>query len=60
MDLSLFLKKRVVINLLIGWVYHGIVLDAEKDSLTLRDKKGELVYLNKEAIQSIRESNVSW
>lgn len=55
MDLVIYLDKKVHITLENGYYYYGKVLDADENSLTLRDKTGKIVSLRKEIIVTIRE-----
>ena len=55
MRLDTFSNKKVYICCSNGWVYTGEVIDATEDSITIVDKKGENVYLSREAILTIRE-----
>lgn len=55
MDLLTYLNLKVYINLTNGFYYTGIVINADSESITLRDKNNKLVSLKKEVIQSITE-----
>lgn len=57
MRLDAFSKKKVYVCLVNGWAYTGEVIDCTEDSITLIDKKGENVYLSRDAILTIREVN---
>ena len=55
MDLVNYLGKRVKIELINHFLYEGIVLNADKDSLELRDKNNHLVTFSINSILFIRE-----
>jgi len=55
MDLSAYLGKWVKVDTSKGYYYLGVVLRVEDDSLTIRDKNGNLVTLKNEDILNVRE-----
>ncbi len=54
MDLSIYLNKKVQIILVNGFTYIGLVIDADKDSLTLIDKNNSQVSISEKHIQLIK------
>lgn len=50
-----YIKKCVKIELSNGYYYRGLVLSADDNSLTLRDKNNNLVTLNLNSITAIQE-----
>jgi hypothetical protein len=56
MKLINYVNSKVHITLTTpGFYYQGLVLDADDDSITLRDKTGKLVTVKSSLIESIRE-----
>lgn len=55
MELVIYLGKKVYISLKNSYYYEGFVLDADKESITLKDKFGKIVSLSKDFILSVRE-----
>lgn len=55
MDLSKYVNRLVRIDLTNGFYYLGFVIEADEDSISLKDKNGQLVSLSKNSILFIRE-----
>ena len=55
MDLINYIGKNVKIILTNKYYFVGVVLSADEEGLDLKDFKGHLVSLKKEAISSIQE-----
>ena len=55
MDLISYLNKRVYISLSNGFYYTGVVLSADDESITIRDKTEKQVSISKNIILSIKE-----
>ncbi len=55
MDLFTYLDKKVYINLVNGFYYTGLVVDATENDITIIDKLGKHVSLSRDAILSMRE-----
>jgi len=55
MELSKYIGKYVRIDLTNRYFYEGIVLNADDNSIELKDRKGNLVSIKEEAISFIRE-----
>ena len=56
MDLSIYIGKRVHIILGNQFTYIGLVISADSDSLTIRDKNNSLVQLKESSIDLIKEA----
>ena len=57
MDLSKYFGKYVRVDLINGFYYLGLVQNADKDSIELKDKNNKLVSVRQEAISFIREAS---
>jgi len=55
MDLLSYVGKRVKVELTNNFLYEGSVLNADSDSLTIRDKFGKIVSFSLKSILFIRE-----
>lgn len=55
MDLNKYLGLKVKIVLKNNYYYVGIVLNADENSLDLKDVKGQFVSLSKDSILTIQE-----
>lgn len=55
MDLSKYVGKVIKVDLVNGFYYEGTVETADKDSLSLIDKKGKWIDINSRMISFIRE-----
>ena len=55
MDFLVWVGKCVKIDLTNSYYYQGVVTNADINSITLRDKRGNLIVLKDGAILSIRE-----
>ncbi len=55
MDFSVYLNKRVKIDISSGYYYSGLVLSVDSEFLTLEDIQGRLVTLSIKDILNIRE-----
>jgi hypothetical protein len=55
MELSKYILKKVRIELINGHFYEGYVLNADKNSIEIKDRNGKQVSLTKQAILYIRE-----
>lgn len=55
MELIKYIGRKVKIFLINQYYYVGIVLNADENSLDIKDIKGNFVSLNKVAIQTIQE-----
>lgn len=56
MKLLSYIGKYVHVTLTLnGFYYKGLVLSADEDSLTLKDKVGKVVTLRVNSIETIRE-----
>lgn len=55
MDLMNYVGLKVKINLKNNYYYIGFVLNAEDDSIDLKDMNGKLVSLSKDSILTIQE-----
>jgi hypothetical protein len=58
MDLSKYLEKWVKIDLKNGFYYEGLVIGIDKDSISIKDKKGIFVDISVDTISFIREVDV--
>lgn len=56
MNLLTYLGKEVKLELLNGFLYEGLVLDADVNSLTIKDKFGHSVTFSIKSILFIRET----
>lgn len=57
MDLTIWLNKYVEIDLSNSTFYYkGLVLNADSNSITIRDLKGKIVQLKEMSIASIKEA----
>jgi len=57
MDLSIYVGKKVKIDLVNGFFYEGIVTDVSDDSISLKDRNNNFVTLSEKSILFIREVN---
>jgi len=55
MDVNKYLEKWVKIDLNNGFYYEGLVIGVDKDSISLKDKKGTFVDISIKTISFIRE-----
>jgi len=55
MELSIYVGKLVRIDLINNYFYQGLVLSSDDNSLTLRDRNGNIVSLKENSILYIRE-----
>jgi len=55
MDLCVYIKKCVKIDTSKGYYYLGIVLGADEDSITIKDKNNRLVTISLNDILNVRE-----
>ena len=55
MELSVYVGKKVKIDLLNGFFYEGVVLSSDDNSIELKDKTGKLVSIKEETVSFIRE-----
>ena len=55
MDVSIYLSKKVKVDLTNGFYYEGVVIDTDEDSLVLRDKTNQIVSISIKTISFIRE-----
>lgn len=55
MELSVYVNRRVKVDISNGYYYSGQVLSVDSEFLTLEDFKGRLVTLSISDIKNIRE-----
>lgn len=55
MDFSVYVNKRVKVDISSGYYYSGMILNVDENFLTLRDKNNNLVTISINDILNIRE-----
>jgi hypothetical protein len=55
MDNSVYVSRKVKVEVSTGLYYEGIVLSTDSDSLVLKDKLGKIVTISNKSILYVRE-----